>query len=286
MIIYFLPGAATCSPFLRRLGEALEAVSATPVPSEQEQAQETAAATASPWAPPPSDPMPAIKWSVQESNEVYVAAVGVAKAIFDMHRQNDSTGVWDTSMRVLEKAREVATLKHLDHRQMVAGLTDVEKVIRQTIVEDWGDYSEGWWNKEAAQAGRLLWLATSVDAATQEMREKLQAIYGAPRKEQGPVSAAVAAGEFIEGFERELAGLGPVNIVNDHVVVTIRPEGPEWAIDLKDIPSPTRLLKYVADLTSKRWATCDMISKFVSAVCSTKGWSIYDFSPEHSQERA
>lgn len=238
----------------------------------------------SPWVPPPSDPQPELKWTTHESNEVYVAAIQVAQAIFDMHGQNDSTGVWDTSMRVLEKAREVATVKHLDHRQMIAGLTDVEQVIRQTIVEPWGDYAEGWWKAEAAQAGRLLWLATSVYAATAEMREQLQKIYGAPHDAcRSPKSAREVAAELEEHIDRELAGLGPVNIVGDHAVVSIRPEGPEWAVPLADIPNPTKLLKYVSDLTSKTWCTREQVNKFVAAVCHAKGWEIYTFTPEARQ---
>lgn len=294
MIVFFLPDAVHHCPFFRRLGSALEAVSTEPAPpaapvspdagavgeadmerNEAEVAaglQEGSGSSSTPWSPPPSDPPRKLTWTVKESNAVYVAAVRVAESIFKMHRKTDTTGMLDTSMKVLEHAREIARQKQLDHRQMIAALTHVSQVIEQTIVELWGDYAEGWWKAEAAQAGRLLWLATSVEAPLLRTR--------------GPVGAREAAANFMEHVERELAGLGPVNIVGNHVVVSINPEGPEWAVPLEDMPNPTTLLKYVHQMTEKVWCSRELVHHFVSAVCNHRGWEIYNFEPGLSQERA
>ncbi|MEK7952807.1 hypothetical protein [Luteolibacter soli] len=242
----------------------------------------TSPASESEGVPSPASPA----WSVPQSNEVFIAAVAVASAIFRASGEvKDHTGMHDCTMRVLQAARDYAAESGLDHRKIVAGLADVATIIEKNTSPFHGPGpSEEWWKHDARLASVMLPVICRVYETQKAHEEKLAIIResiareGTTRRPEGRMwTAKEAAEEFRRKLTAKQEGKGPVVIFGDRVVVECRPEepGPTWSVALDDIPNPTRLLKWVSDLTAKTWCTAEMVRDFVGMVCSAKGWEIY-----------
>lgn len=231
----------------------------------------------------PTDP----GWSVAESTDVYLAAVKVAVIIGEANGEGRNyTGCHDCSMRILGAARAYAAESGLDHRKIVAGLSDVATVIEQNTSPFDGHFAhDDWWQRDARLAGILLPVICRVYEA-QLADEHMRSMLASPRKERGVMTAKEAAESFLKKWNDKLEGKGPVAIYEDRICVECRPEdpGPMWIVELAEIQNPTRLLKWVSDLTSKTWCTAEMVRDFVAMVCHSKGWELYDFAPGTSQE--
>ncbi len=91
---------------------------------------------------------------------------------------------------------------------------------------------------------------------------------------------------MLTGDHSEANSMSRVALLNEETVRVLMPTGSTWDVELERMPNPSVLLKFVQDLTAKRWVTRDIIRDFVATVCQAKGWEIYDLGAEFNQERA
>jgi len=215
-----------------------------------------------------------------QANEIYCAAVDVAQAMTNARglEADEEDPLWLVEA-INGRALHFGRKHGHDHRLILGAMATIGSSIRKTALRGKDHVYDRWRRADAENFERLLALMFVMAEAHVE----------ASAERRRPIASKTdgeAAAVFRERFEKELRGEGPVNILEDKVVVEASPKGAAWIVDLKDIPNQLALLKWVSDLSSKTWATGDTIRSFVGKVCTHKGWEIYNFDTTPNQELA